>query len=321
MRAGEQAVGANTLERFRAALRLAKAPALLEELLAERALAPIFQAFEPLVGLRGFEEAADDLRGRAARVAVDLGCPLIETQLEHAGYDTDEIDEIRVQVDVFHYQDAKLLLFTSALLRALDGSCGGGRASSRALMRIPAGEPEGMPEIEQVPEDVDGKLGRCFADIREHLKLERVPDDFLALGRWPKYLMTAWADARRRDDEQRAREAIEDLCVQADAAAEQFPLRVAVTAESLRAAGADPVKVRALVHRHRAALSSLVLDLALFKVQLDGAEDAVDSPFPIDWEYLSNDDYLPDDVDEELKLRAGDPTSLDDASTKVAVRR
>ena len=60
--------------------------------------------------MRAFEEAADDLRARAARFAVDLGCPLIETQLEWAGYDLDEIDEIRGQVDIFHYLDAKLLM-------------------------------------------------------------------------------------------------------------------------------------------------------------------------------------------------------------------
>src|SRR5205085_12244805 len=89
-----------SLERFRTALRLPRAPLLLEELAAEKALDALFAAFEPVVALRAFEEAADDLRARAARFAVELGCPLIEYQLEHAGYDTDEIDEIRQHVDV-----------------------------------------------------------------------------------------------------------------------------------------------------------------------------------------------------------------------------
>ena len=297
-------------------------PALLEELQKAKAAEVIFQAFEPAISLRAFEEAADDLRGRAARDAVELGCPLIETQLEHAGYDMDEIDEIRLRVDVFHYQDAKLLLLASALLRALEeGSCGGGRPSSRAAMRVPPGDPEGLPEMDPVPADVDGALGSCFADIRDHLKLDSVPDDFLALGHWPKYLMTAWADARARDDDRRARGAIHALCRQADDASKALPVRIAISAEALRAAGADPEQVHALVKRFRTALSSLVLDVALFKVQLDGAEGAVDSPFPIDWAYLPSDDYLPDDINEDLKLRAGDPTSLDDAERRSPARR
>ena len=324
MQAGDQAAQAqgDTLERFRKALRLAKVPALLEELQAAKAADVVFAALEPAISLRAFEEAADDLRGRAARDAVELGCPLIETKLEHAGYDMDEIDEIRLHVDVFHYADAKLLLLASALLRALEeGSCGGGRASSRAAMKVPPGDPEGLPEIDPVPSDVDGALGTCFADIQGHLKLERVPDDFLALGHWPKYLMTAWADARARDDDRQARGAIHDLCREADKAARALPVRIAISKDDLVKAGADPEKVHALVKQFRTALSSLTLDLALFKVQLDGAEGAVDSPYPIDWAYLSSDDYLPDDLDENLKLRAGDPTSLDDAERRTGARR
>src|SRR5438552_10461844 len=110
MRASGRPTGAGTrvLKKFHEALRLPRAPALLEELAGERALLPCWKALAPLVGLRAFEEAADDLRARAAATAVDLGCPLIQSQLGWAGYDLDEIDEIRACVDVFHYQNAKL---------------------------------------------------------------------------------------------------------------------------------------------------------------------------------------------------------------------
>jgi hypothetical protein len=300
------------LEAICKALRLPKAPALLEELAAERALTPCWSALAPLIELRAFEEAADDLRARAAQIAVELGCPLIESQLEWAGYDLDEIDEIRSVVDLFHYQDAKLLLFASVLGQALEVGCGGGRGSGRALMRIPAGVPEEMPALELVPEDVDGVLGDCFREIREHAGVGRVADDFRALGRWPRYLQLAWGDARSRDADGRARAATDELRAQADLGAAQLPHRACITDRDLRAAGADPVKVRALVRRFRSALPGLVLDLALFKVQLAGAEDARESPYPIDWAWLADDDYLPGDIDEELRLRAGDPIGLDE---------
>jgi len=58
----------------------------------------------------------------------------------------------------------------------------------------------------------------------------------------------------------------------------------------------------------------LVLDLALFKVQLDGAESARESPFPIRWKYISSDEYTTVGLDEPVKLRAGDPKDLDEVS-------
>src|SRR3954467_6694512 len=106
-------------------MRVGRVPLFFKALAAEKALIPCWQAIRPAIRVRAFEEAADDLRARAARTAVDLGCPLIETQLEWAGYDVDEIDEIRGQVDIFHYVNAKLLMITAVLSQALEGGVGG----------------------------------------------------------------------------------------------------------------------------------------------------------------------------------------------------
>src|SRR6202171_892828 len=113
-------------------MRVGRVPLLFKALAAERALFPCWQAIRPAIGVRAFEEAADDLRIRAARTAVELGCPLIETQLEWAGYDLDEIDEIRGQVDVFHYLDPKMLMAVEVLGQALAGGTGGGGRGARA---------------------------------------------------------------------------------------------------------------------------------------------------------------------------------------------
>ena len=293
-------------------MRIGRVPLLFRALAAEKALLPGFAAIRPAVRTRAFEEAADDLRIRAARAAVDLGCPLIETQLEWAGYDLDEIDEIRGQVDVFHYQDTKLLLAAITLLGALDGGIGGAKGSSRAEQQVPRGVPQDMDHIELVPEDATGTLGKTFKSVRTHLGLGLVADDFRALGRWPKYLELAWADARKRDSDPRAKEAVAEIRAMAEQAAQQLPVRLTLSDETLQAAGADPARVRVLLERFRTALPALVLDLALFKVQLDGPEQARASPFPIRWKYIDSDDYMTISLDEPVKLRAGDPTSLDD---------
>jgi len=292
-------------------MRVGRVPLLFKALAAEKALMPCWQALRPAIRVRAFEEAADDLRARAARSAVDLGCPLIETQLEWAGYDVDEIDQIRGQVDIFHYVDAKLLMATCVLAEALRGGCGGVRCGPRGEQRVPRGGPQDMNPIELVSEDANGALAKVFRSIRQHLGLGLVPDDFRALARWPKYLELAWNDARKRDEEGAA--ALKELGTQADEAARQLPVRVEIGDEVLRAAGADPACFRALLQRFRQALPGIVLDLALFKVQLDGAESARESPFPIRWKYISPDEYTTVGLDEPVKLRAGDPKDLDEA--------
>src|SRR3954466_14765700 len=210
-------------------MRIGRVPLFFKALAAEKALIPCWQAVRPAIRVRAFEEAADDLRARAARTAVDLGCPLIETQLEWAGYDVDEIDEIRGQVDVFHYVDAKLLMMTAILSQALEGGVGGVKKGARAEQRVPRGVPPDMDHIELVPEDSNGGLGKSFRSIRSHLGLGLVPDDFRALGRWPKYLELAWADARKRDDDPLAKAALKEVSQQADAFAQQLPVRVQIT--------------------------------------------------------------------------------------------
>jgi hypothetical protein len=297
-------------------MRVGRVPLLFKALAAEKALVPCWNAIRPAIRVRAFEEAADDLRARAARFAVDLGCPLIETQLEWAGYDVDEIDEIRGQVDVFHYLDAKLLMAVAVLAQGLSGGVGGVPRGPRGEQRVPRGVPQEMDPIELVPEEANGGLAKVFRGIRNHLGLGLVPTDFRALARWPKYLELAWADARKRDDEPAARSALKDLSAQADEAARQLPVRVQIPQQALRAAGADPARVAGMVDRFRRALPGLVLDLALFKVQLDGGEAARESPFPIRWKYISSDEYTTVGLEEPVKLRAGDPKDLDDPAPR-----
>ena len=122
-------------------LRVPRVPLLFRALAGEKALLPCWKALRPAVRLRAFEEGADELRARAARAAVEMGCPLIETQLEWAGYDVDEIDEIRAQVNIFHYQNAKLLLVAAVLCEALNGEAGGGKETPRAMQRVPGPGP------------------------------------------------------------------------------------------------------------------------------------------------------------------------------------
>ena len=145
-------------------LRVPRVPLLFRALAGEKALLPCWQALRPAVRLRAFEEGADELRASAARTVVEMGCSLIETQLEWAGYDIEQIDEIRGQVNVFHYQNPKLLLAMAVLREALVGTAGGGKETPRATQRVPRGVPHEAGIVELVPEDADGSLQISRAD-------------------------------------------------------------------------------------------------------------------------------------------------------------
>src|SRR5207249_11543700 len=86
-------------------VRVGRVPLLFNALAAEKALMPCWAALRPAIRVRALEEAADDLRANAARLAVDLGCPLIEAQLEWAGHDVHEIRQPRRQVRRCHFVD------------------------------------------------------------------------------------------------------------------------------------------------------------------------------------------------------------------------
>src|SRR2546422_915870 len=81
----------------------------------------------------------------------------------------DEIEEIRGQVNIFHYQNAKLLLAIAVLCEAMQGVAGGGKETPRAMQRIPRGVPHEMDIVELVAEDANGALAKVFKSIRGHL--------------------------------------------------------------------------------------------------------------------------------------------------------
>src|SRR5207249_11995668 len=76
-------------------VRVARVPHLFKALAAEKALMPCWAALRPAIRVRAFADAADDLRAKAAPLAADLECPLIETPLAWAGYDVDDVHQIR----------------------------------------------------------------------------------------------------------------------------------------------------------------------------------------------------------------------------------
>lgn len=273
---------AGTYRDIRHALRIGYVPLLL------RALAPVpgalraaWVALRPNVATRAFEEAGDDLRAELARAAVDLGTPLIEPLLAANGSDVDEVDELREQVQLFHYADPKLLLVVAALSRALSGERVGGARVARELLAPPP-EPDDLPALVLAPEAPGGVVGEVFAEILRTTHLPAVTTDLRALGHWPVVLETAWEALAPVFGHPKLEAALAAIRASARARVQGLPYPMAFGPEAFGTA-AGRAHVQRVVATFDDALPRLALFASALRVSLDGPEDALASPFAVEW--------------------------------------
>lgn len=249
----------------------------------QEALKPIWQQLRPNLLTRACEESADDLRTHLATAAVELGTPLIEPVLLAEGLDVDAIDEVREVVDAFHYVNPKLLVLLAALVEASRGQVVGGAHLSPPLLESfqPGNIPDEMPDIVPLPEEPGGLTGEIFHAILETTHLPVATPDLRVLGRWPHLLEAAWPALKPVFQHKALERVIEGLRKEAIAAARALPHRMTF--------GVDEETQGALIALTPAlqVLFDGGLRLALFasalKVSLDGVEDALASPHPIEW--------------------------------------
>jgi hypothetical protein len=271
---------------IRQQLRLTFVPLLFRALAPHRGvLRACWQQLRPNVTTRAFEFLSDELRARLATAAVELGTPLIEPVLASAGLDVDELDDLREQVDLFHYADAKVLLSAGALEALVLGTAvGGHRLRAEALRRLPEGAPADAPELMLMPEEPGGVEGELFHEINATLGLPVAEIDLRALGHWPELVEVGWREVGGPLFSHRALgAAAEHLHDEVRKAAQRLPFAISPDASPF----SDHPDLIAPAARVVAALQRPLLNNALFtaalKVSLDGAQEALDSPYPVEW--------------------------------------
>lgn len=267
---------------IRQALRLTYVPLLFRALAPHRGvLKTCWHHIRPNVTTFAFEEAADWLRARFATAAVELGTPLIEPVLASVGFDVDETDELREQVDLFHYADPKSLLCLSVMDAMVNGSALGRRPVAEELRRsLPLGPPADVPSVLLLPEEPGGVVGELFHEIRSTLHLPASEIDLRALGHWPEFLQAAWREVGAPlFRHQHAERSLEALVLDSQRAALSLPFPLEPVADSQAMVAAQRV-----LETLRLPLIRLALFTSALKVSLDGAQEALDSPFPVEWE-------------------------------------
>lgn len=274
-------------------LRTTWVPLLMRALAAHGdVLKPVWRQLRPNLLTRAHEEAADDLRAHLATAAVELGTPLIEPVLASAGLDTDAVDEVIEVVDAFHYVNPKLLVCVAALVDAAHGRPVGGKHVHPALLEAfePGDVPDEMPDIVPLPEEPGGVTGEVFHAILESTHLPVATVDLRVLGRWPHFLETAWPELEPVFRHKALDRVLAGIRAEALEDARNLPYRMWF--EEDEEAHRILVELAPTLESLFDAMSRLALLAAALKVSLDGVEDALASPYPIEWSGLDELDSL-----------------------------
>jgi hypothetical protein len=254
-------------------------------------LRAVWDQLRPNVATQAFEALSDELRARLAVAAVDLGTPLIEPVLTGSGFDVDDLDDLREQVDLFHYVDPKTLLCVGAVEGLAEGVRVGGSPVPRELLRpIPPGAPVDVPDLALLPEEPGGVMGELLHIITHTLGLPSTEIDLRALGHWPAFVDVAWREVGSPLFRHPSLPATLDrLQSTVRHLAGQLPFPIDGTQGALAESPDALVAATRIVSTLRVPVLRLALFAASLKVALDGAQEARGSPFPVEWEQPSID--------------------------------
>lgn len=238
-------------------------------------LAALWDALRPNVETRAFEESADRLRAEAVRLAdgLDRLSALGPAQLgESQAY------QAEAALMLQHYLSPKLLLFASAVSRALREPAQGGDGSSELIER---GAPARMAPLELVEEGAaEPGIQRVFKECRRVTGAGAAPLIVRALALWPRYLESGWERLRAVQQLPSYRAACDSLLSASEELSAELPHPVALSPERLAGLGADAGTLERDTIELERALPAACLDVALLGLDWQAPEILRRSPFP-----------------------------------------
>ncbi|WNG32468.1 hypothetical protein F0U61_01730 [Archangium violaceum] len=242
----------------------------------ERFLVGMWEAMGPNTETRAFESAADEVRAQAAEAVNRLGrlgawaaVRLGESQRY----------QLRGALELYHYLNPKMLVFTSAVKLALQDERVGALQPLGSAERIARGPPPRMMAMEWVPEwPDDARLRRLFTDILETVGPPSVPGEFRGLALWPEYLEAAWERLRPRMKGEPWARACDALLATSRRLARGLPYEVALSRERLVVLREDVEVIQRVTDQFEWRLPVLVLGMATLVSDVGDLERRL--PFP-----------------------------------------
>jgi hypothetical protein len=268
---------------FRQTLRIYGVPFAMQAWAAwEHFLPAMWDAIRPNAETQAFEDAADRLRLTALHGAVRLGKPGAVPRVTPG---ESEAFQIRGALDLYYYGHPKLLVLTSAVRLALEGTrCGAFTTNMPAAAepeKIERGIPPAMFPMEMEEEyPPDQALRALFADIAGTLGSEFVSDDYRTLALWPDYLNAAWAALKpimQRSEYEAEARALLDLARRVAAA---LPFPVPFDRHAIEDSGEDVNEIVAATQRFEPLLARLLLNISVLQLDWKELHFLEVSPFP-----------------------------------------
>jgi hypothetical protein len=238
----------------------------------------IWDVLRPSVETIAFESSADQLRADAAHVAERLGPLNIATEV---ALGESQFYQIRAALDLYHYVNPKLLLFTSATSLLLQGkTIGRNLPSSPDLVDV--GVPAQMYAMEMEAEEPDDHhLKELYIDIQETLSLRSVNSDYRTLAMWPDYLAAAWERLKPLAHKPVYRQAVDALQKTSRALANELPFELSLDQQAVEDTGADIEQVIEVTKSFEQLLPGLIINVAMLQSDWRHGSELSASPFPV----------------------------------------
>lgn len=148
-------------------------------------LLPAWRSLVPIIQMREFEVAADELRAAAA----------LEDLPQMIALDT-EVPNLRAFNDTIHYVLPKLLLVATLLEERVAAS---EQPSRQSDGKLPFGVADGATKVEMVdPDQASERVTKLFNSIKATQGHPLVSSYFRGLAQWPEVLETLWAGFKPR---------------------------------------------------------------------------------------------------------------------------
>lgn len=239
----------------------------------------MWDAMRPTVETRAFEEAADQVREEAVRAAEALGRL---DAASHVRLGESQAYQIKAALDLYHYVNPKLLVFTSAVKLALGGEYRArGESGAVTPELIERGAPARMYPMEMVSaEPEDERLSRLFDDIKQTLSLSSINSDYRTLALWPDYLEAGWGKLKPVTGRGEYKQSADRLRETARSLARALPISATLTRQRVEELGEDAGEIIQTTEKFEQLLPSLIINIALFVLDWRAPEEAVKSPFP-----------------------------------------
>lgn len=238
----------------------------------------MWDAMRPNAEARVFEEASDEIRAEAVDAAATFGRLEARTGLSLG---ESRSFHIRAALDLYHYINPKLLLFTSAVRLALKEEFQVTGKQDSEFERVQRGAPEKMAAMEMVSDSPSDKdVEKIFEDMKKSLSLTTINSDYRTLALWPDYLSEAWKRLKPITQSDGYGERSDQIRQKARSLCSALPYPADVSMEKVKNLGEDPDQVLSTTERFERLLPSLIINIALFQLDWRPPEALRQSPFP-----------------------------------------